>query len=89
MQVHELANRLEALTETVSNRAAGSSTPVSMSPVSGEGARSNVNQEHLDSQFRGRATGSGLNGPHWSNDQIQKIFDRIDDLDELTEEGLD
>jgi chromosome segregation ATPase len=96
LQVHELANRLEALTETVNNRAVGPSAPVTISPVSGsispvreESARSGVNQEQFDNQSRGRATGGGLHGPHWSNDQIQKIFDRIDDLDELTEEGLD
>jgi multidrug resistance efflux pump len=96
LQVHELANRLEALTETVNNRAVGPSAPVTISPVSGaispvreESARSVVNQEQFDTQSRGRATGGGLHGPHWSNDQIQKIFDRIDDLDELTEEGLD
>jgi len=89
LQVHELANRLEALTETVSIRAGGSSTAVSISPVNGEGSRASTNQESTDSQARGRTVGNGLHGPHWNNDQIQKIFDRIDDLDELTEEGLD
>lgn len=72
LQVHELANRLEALTETVKSRG----------EIEGS-------MGGLDVQQRGRSGGAGLHGPHWNNDQVQKIFDRIDDIDELTEEGLE
>jgi len=72
LQVHELANRLEALTETVKSRR----------EIEGS-------MGGLDVQQRGRSDGARLHGPHWNNDQVQKIFDRIDDIDELTEEGLE
>lgn len=79
VQVNELASKIDTLSQTVRSLAVGepsSSGAVGVSNPIGEQAADRVNKPTLQ-------------GPHWGPEHMQKMLDRMDEIERLAEDGLD
>jgi chromosome segregation ATPase len=78
VQVNELSSKLDTLSQTVKTLAIGeqaTSGPTTSTPT-------NTSGQDLSSK-------PSLQGPHWGPEHTQRVFDRMDDIEKLAQDGLD
>jgi chromosome segregation ATPase len=77
VQVNELASKIDTLSQTVRSLAVGdpgSSSPMGSLPSSAD--------------IADRTGKPSLQGPHWGQEQLNKMLERMDEIDRLAEDGL-
>ncbi|MEK0426943.1 MAG: hypothetical protein RJB11_3034 [Planctomycetota bacterium] len=77
VQVNELASKIDTLSQTVRSLAVGdpgSSSPIGSLPSSAD--------------IADRTGKPSLQGPHWGQEQLNKMLERMDEIDRLAEDGL-
>jgi chromosome segregation ATPase len=78
VQVNELSSKIDTLSHTVKALAIGEQSSDAPAISTSE----NTSGQELSNK-------PSLQGPHWGNEHTQKLFDRMDDIERLAEEGLD
>lgn len=77
VQVNELSSKIDSLSQTVRSLAVGDQTSAEAS-VGAQVPEANTDRHSKPS----------LQGPHWGQEQLQKMLERMDEIDRLTEDGL-
>jgi chromosome segregation ATPase len=77
VQVNELASKIDTLSQTVRSLAVGE-----------PGASNSVGNLPSSTDAADRSAKPSLQGPHWGQEHMQKMLDRMDEIDRLAEEGL-
>ncbi|MFM8216377.1 MAG: hypothetical protein ACKN82_17310 [Pirellula sp.] len=77
VQVNELASKIDTLSQTVRSLAVGE-----------PGASNSVGNLPSSTDAADRSVKPSLQGPHWGQEHMQKMLDRMDEIDRLAEEGL-
>jgi chromosome segregation ATPase len=78
VQVNELASKIDSLSQTVRSLAVGEATP--NNPVGGALPTEDAKSD--------REPKPSLQGPHWGPEHMQKMLERMDEIDRLAEDGL-
>jgi chromosome segregation ATPase len=77
VQVNELSSKIDTLSQTVRSLAVGD--------AGSNGSLGNVPSSPESSD---RPAKPSLQGPHWGQEQINKMLERMDEIDRLAEDGL-
>jgi chromosome segregation ATPase len=78
VQVNELASKIDTLSQSVRSLAVGetgSSNPAGTTLPSGDGSSDRTGKPSLQ-------------GPHWGQEQLHKMLERMDEIDRLAQDGL-
>jgi hypothetical protein len=92
VQVNELASKIDSLSLSVRSLATQESgtKATNGTGISGVGSLgSDVSATSLSGEENGqRSTKPSLQGPHWGQEQLHRMIDRMDEIDRLAEDGL-
>ncbi|MCY3004899.1 MAG: hypothetical protein NTV29_02860 [Planctomycetota bacterium] len=92
VQVNELASKIDSLSLSVRSLATQESGAIATSGtgISGVGSLgSDASAASISGEENGqRSTKPSLQGPHWGQEQLHRMIDRMDEIDRLAEDGL-
>ena len=92
VQVNELASKIDSLSLSVRSLATQESGSIATSGtgISGVGSLgSDASAASISGEENGqRSTKPSLQGPHWGQEQLHRMIDRMDEIDRLAEDGL-
>jgi predicted nucleic acid-binding Zn-ribbon protein len=92
VQVNELASKIDSLSLSVRSLATQESgtKATNGTGISGVGSLgSDVSATSLSGEENGqRSTKPSLQGPHWGQENLHRMIDRMDEIDRLAEDGL-